>query len=359
MSRPKVLVTGCNGHLGQALMLTLHSAGYFPVGVDIRHSPDLSGLETTIGSITDQIFISQLFQKYEFEAVLHTAALHKPHICTHTKSQFVDININGTLILLEEAAKKGCKAFIFSSSTTTFGRALSLAAGKRDIDRPGVPLINESVVPLPKNIYGVTKVAAEDLCELMHKEHALPTIILRFARFFPEADDDEERRCAFEDANLKMNELTYRRVDLADAASANICALNKAIQGKLTWGKYVISAPSPFLQPVSDENKVNIEPRAQVLERLHVDARTSLREVLPEYETLYRRLGWNYFDHIDRVYDCSKAMRELDWCPEFTFAEALRRLSKGEEWRSPLALKVGRRGYHRVATGVYTLSVDI
>lgn len=311
MPVPKVLVTGCNGHLGRALMLTLPSAGYSAVGLDSRDSLNLSGLEINIGSITDQMFISQLFEKHKFEAVLHTATLHKPHICTHTKSQFVDVNINGTLILLEEAARAGCKAFIFSSSTTTFGRALSSSAEKPDGDHAGVTLINESVVPLPKNIYGATKVAAEELCELIHREHSLPIIVLKLARFFPEADDVEERRSAFEDANLKVNELTYRRLDLADAASANICALNKAIQGKITWGKYVISAPSPFLQPVPDDNNANVERRAQMLQQLRIDARASLRDAVPDYEKVYKRLGWTYFDHIDRVYDCSKAIREL------------------------------------------------
>jgi nucleoside-diphosphate-sugar epimerase len=45
--------------------------------------------------------------------------------------------------------------------------------------------ITEEVAPIPRNIYGVTKVAAEDLCELFHRNERLACLILRTSRFFP------------------------------------------------------------------------------------------------------------------------------------------------------------------------------
>ena len=60
--------------------------------------------------------------------------------------------------------------------------------------------VTEDVRPVPRNIYGVTKVAAEDLCELVHRLHRLPCLVLRTARFFPEADDRPEVREAFQAA---------------------------------------------------------------------------------------------------------------------------------------------------------------
>jgi nucleoside-diphosphate-sugar epimerase len=74
--------------------------------------------------------------------------------------------------------------------------------------------VNEEVVPIPKNIYGVTKTAAENLCELFRRNHGLPCLILKTSRFFPEEDDDEQTRRSYEDANVKANEFLYRRVDL-------------------------------------------------------------------------------------------------------------------------------------------------
>src|SRR2546423_1812337 len=79
-------------------------------------------------------------------AVLHPATLHKPHVGSHTRQDFVDTNVTGTLTLLEEAAAAGVGSFVFTSTTSTFGRALTPA--------PGDPAawITEEVVPVPRNI---------------------------------------------------------------------------------------------------------------------------------------------------------------------------------------------------------------
>src|SRR5258708_11792426 len=95
---------------------------------------------------------------------------------------------------------------------------------------PGAPAawIDEEVSPRPKNIYGVTKAAAEDLCQLFHRNQRLPCIVLRTSRFFPEEDDNEEVRAAYSDDNLKANEYLYRRVEIEDVVSAHLLALRRA-----------------------------------------------------------------------------------------------------------------------------------
>ena len=104
--------------------------------------------------------------------VLHTATLHKPHIATHARQDFVDTNITGTLNLLEEAAG-GRGRLRFTSTTSAFGRALTPLQGAP------AAWITEDVTPVPRNIYGVTKTAAEDLCELFHRDYGLACVILR------------------------------------------------------------------------------------------------------------------------------------------------------------------------------------
>lgn len=116
----------------------------------------------------------------------------------------------------------GVRSFIFTSTTSTFGSALTPPA-----DAPAA-WITEEVTPIPKNIYGVTKTAAEALCELFYGNHHLPCLILRTSRFFPEADDHKETREAYSDSNIKANELLYRRVELEDVVSAHLLALEKA-----------------------------------------------------------------------------------------------------------------------------------
>ena len=57
---------------------------------------------------------------------------------------------------------------------------------------------------------------------------------------------------------------------------------------------------------------------------------------------------------VDRVYDAGRAMEVLGWRPEYTIQRAVGKVGKGEEWRSELAVRVGKLGYHQVPTGVYT-----
>src|ERR671917_234830 len=147
---------------------------------------------------------------------------------------FVDTNVTGTVVLLEEAVDAGVGRFVFTSTTSAFGRALTPPAGGP------AAWVTEEVTPVPRNIYGVTKTAAENICELVHRDHALPIVILRTSRFFPEPDDRDEVRTRYADANLKVNELLYRRVDLEDVATAHRLALERA--GELGFGRYIVSA---------------------------------------------------------------------------------------------------------------------
>ena len=103
-----------------------------------------------------------------------------------------------------------------TSTTSTFGDALK--------PPPGQPAawIDERVAPVPKNIYGVTKTAAEDLCQLFHRNEGLAAIVLRTSRFFPEEDDDPAAREAYPDDNAKANEYLFRRVAIEDVVDAHL-----------------------------------------------------------------------------------------------------------------------------------------
>ena len=135
------------------------------------------------------------------EGVFHAATLHKPHLATHSRQDFVHSNIIGTLTLLEEAASAGVGSFVFTSTTSAFGAGADTGQGRLAV------WVTEEVRPVPRNVYGVTKVAAEDLCELFHRDHGLPCIVLRTARFFPEEDDNATMRQAYGADNAKVNEL--------------------------------------------------------------------------------------------------------------------------------------------------------
>ncbi|HXS43947.1 MAG TPA: NAD(P)-dependent oxidoreductase [Solirubrobacteraceae bacterium] len=322
----RILVTGSSGHLGDALVRVLTDAGEEVVGLDVLDAPQTD----VVGSITDRATVRRALDGVE--AVVHVATLHKPHVGTHARQEFVDVNVTGTLALLEEAVAAGVGRFVFTSTTSAFGRALAPPAGAP------AAWITEEVVPVPRNVYGVTKVAAEDLCELMHREGGLPCLVLRTSRFFPEADDRDEVRAAFDDLNVKVNELLYRRVDLEDVVTACRCALERA--PALRFGRYIVSATTPFAP--SD------------LPALRADAPAVVRRLHPDFEALYAERGWRMFDSIERVYVNARARRDLGWAPRHDFGAALERMRAGEDPRSPLARAVGAKGYHAESTGPYT-----
>jgi UDP-glucose 4-epimerase len=261
------------------------------------------------------------------DAVLHAATLHKPHVATHRAQAFVDVNVTGTLNLLEEAANARVGAFVFTSTTSAFGRALTPPAGEP------AAWLTEDVAPVPKNIYGVTKVAAENLCELAHRDTGMPCVVLRTSRFFPEEDDVAAIRQARADANNKANEFLYRRVDIEDVVDAHLLAIEKA--ASLGFARYIVSATTPFTR---DD-----------LAELRRDAPAVVRRHVPAYAAEYARRGWTMFDSIDRVYDNAKARAELGWRPRHDFAEVIDRLRETGDVRSELARAVGSKGYHRGA----------
>src|SRR5437762_11013629 len=147
------------------------------------------------------------------DVVIHAATLHKPHIATHSDQEFLDTNVTGTLNLLQEAKIQGAKSFIYTSTTSTFGDMLTPPKNEPAI------WVTEETEAIPKNIYGVTKAAAEDLCQIFYRNLKLPCLILKTSRFFPEEDDKRSIRDLYEDENIKVNEYLYRRVDIEDVVT--------------------------------------------------------------------------------------------------------------------------------------------
>lgn len=299
-------------------MRTLQAQRREAIGIDV-----LPGAFThQVGSITDRAFVRRCMTRVT--TVMHAATLHKPHVATHSRQDFVDVNITGTLNLLEEAAAAGVKAFVYTSTTSVFGDAL--------VPPPGEPAawITEDVTAVPKNIYGVTKAAAEDLCQLFARNHSLRTIVLRTSRFFPEEDDNRAVREVYADANIKTNEFLYRRVDIEDVVSAHLLAAQSAPTAG--FAKYIISATTPFARHDAAD--------------LRDHAPQVVRRYVPDYEAGFARRGWTMTPSIDRVYVNDRARAELGWQPRHDFRALIARLRAGEDIRSPLAREIGSKGYH-------------
>ena len=192
------------------------------------------------------------------DAVLHAATLHKPHVGTHSRQEFVDTNITGTLNLLEEAVAAGVRAFVFTSTTSAFGDAL--------VPPPGAPAawITEDVAPVPKNIYGVTKAAAEDLCELVHRNQGLACIVLAPRASSPRRTTIRHVR----DGLCRRQHQGSTSISTAASiskmsSSAHLLALERA--PALGFGRYIISATTPFLPEIWRELRADAPARRAAL----------------------------------------------------------------------------------------------
>lgn len=314
----KALVTGSAGHLGEALVRTLRGQGDEVVGLDIQ----ASATTDIVGSITDPQLVRLAMDGVE--SVFHTATLHKPHIVTHSKQEFIDTNISGTLCLLEAAVKAQVAAFVFTSTTSVFGDALRPPRGEP------AAWITEAVQPLPKNIYGLTKIAAEDLCRIVSRQSGLKAIALRTSRFFPEEDDDREKRELYSDQNIKALEYLYRRVELADVVDAHLKAAARVKD--LSFAPYIISATSPFLE--------------EDLVGLNSDAAAVIETRVPKLMAHFERLKWSLFPQIERVYVNVAARRDLGWAPKYGINEILEGIVDGRLSKSTISKQIGSKGYH-------------
>ena len=213
--------------------------------------------------------------------------------------------MQGTLNLLEEAVINGVDRFVFTS-TTSLMISQQIRDGKAGGAKEAV-WIDETLAPLvPRNIYGVTKLAAEDLCRLFHQQHGLPVVVLRTSRFFPE-EDDMAHAIAQSADNTKANEFLFRRLSVEDAAEAHVVALAKAPQ--IGFDTFIVSALTPFSKADCRE--------------LIADAPSIVARYFPDYRAKYAGRGWTMFDSIDRVYDSSKAARVLGFTCRTGFREVL------------------------------------
>ncbi len=269
----RVLVTGSSGRVGSAIAARLAALGHAVTGLDRLVGPATA----LIGSIDDPAIVRRAMSG--IDGVIHTAALHAPHVGVLPDAAFRATNIDGSRCLLEAALAAGVRRFVMTSSTSIYGQAL--VAAERAV------WVTEALTPQPRDIYDETKLAAESLCREA-AEAGLPCIVLRMSRCFPEP--------LREMAIYRL----HRGVDLRDVAAAHALALAADRPG---FEVFNISAASPFLIPDCPE-------------LLHNAARVIARRA-PEVPPLFAARSWLLPTSIDRVYAIDHAVRTLGYRPQF------------------------------------------
>lgn len=278
-----VLITGSAGQAGTAIAELL--SPHVPVvGLDVQKSRFTS----YTGSITDWATVKELTKNVG--AIIHTASLHAPHVPTHTREQFVDTNIKGVLYLLEAAKLNGVPKFVYTSTTSLYGESMN-AAGQ-------AVWVTESLPQVARDIYDITKIAAEALCKDFFEADRLQTLSLRVSRFWDEP------------LPHKVFYRMYRGVDVKDVAMAHLLALRADFS---SFEAFNISAQSPFSQ--------------EDLVALRADLHTLLAKRYPRIIDFFRQKNWPLPTEIDRVYVIEKAKKLLKYEPAFSIDVLLDQLT--------------------------------
>ncbi|WP_372770665.1 NAD-dependent epimerase/dehydratase family protein [Pseudoalteromonas sp.] len=275
----KILVTGSAGRVGRAIYIKL------------MKDHDVVGLDKTpcstvdfVGDIGDGELISKALEGVD--AVVHTAALHAPHVGLRVDEEFLAVNVNATEHLALAGIKAGIKHFVFTSTTALYGYASS-SEGKTS-------WITEQIKPQPKSIYHKSKILAEHKLNEISNLFTLPVTVLQMSRCFPEPAD-----------LMAVYRLT-RGIDVRDVANAHSCAIDKRLSG---FNRFIISGFTPF----------NLND----CESLYNNASAVIKEKCPEIAIAFEQRGWPLPASLDRVYDSSAAQAKLGWLPKHSFASVL------------------------------------
>ena len=270
----RVLITGSSGRIGSAVAKWI-SKTHEVVGLDVVAGP----YTKWIGRITDEKLVGKLTAAVD--AVIHTAALHAPHVGIEPDAAFFHTNVRGTECLVAAALENGVGKLVYTSSTSVYGTAMVVP------DRAA--WVSEELQPVPRDIYDETKLAAEQICSSAAKA-GLPCVSLRISRCFPEPD------------NLTAIYRLYRGADARDIAHAHALALESEIDG---FEIFNISAESAFA-------------RGECAELFNAVDQVILRHY-PWTATEFERRGWVLPNCIDRVYAIDKAQRMLGYRPRYNF----------------------------------------
>ncbi len=181
----KVLVTGAAGFIGSHVVERLLKEGHEVMGVDsfdVYYSRNQKEknlmpvlLHPKFKLVEDNLSTMALIKVLKgAEVVVHLAA--QPGVRGSWGSSFhryITNNIQVTQKLLEESKSNKLKRFVYASSSSVYGD-ISPQSGEE------IAVLNEEMMCKPRSPYGVTKLAAENLCQLYHQEYKMPTVSLRF-----------------------------------------------------------------------------------------------------------------------------------------------------------------------------------
>ncbi|MCK5050767.1 MAG: GDP-mannose 4,6-dehydratase [Candidatus Cloacimonetes bacterium] len=176
-----ILVTGAAGFIGSHLCEALIKE-HDVIGIDnfcdfydikikrnnIKGLGQYDNFQIIKADIRSKSELEDLFSHHKFDLVIHLAAMAGVRPSIADPVLYTEVNINGTVNLLEQCKKQGVKKFIFASSSSVYG------------NNKKVPFTESDPVDLPISPYASTKKAGELICHTYHHLEQISMLILRF-----------------------------------------------------------------------------------------------------------------------------------------------------------------------------------
>lgn len=177
-----ILITGCAGFIGSSLIDKLLDQQVQVIGIDnfdpfYSKASKESNIKNALlnknftfleGDICEQNFISNVFNNYKFGSIIHLAAKAGVRPSIKNPSAYFDVNVNGTLNLLQASAEKNITKFIFASSSSVYGNNIK------------IPYNESDNVDFPISPYAGSKKSGELLTHIFHDLYNIDVINLRF-----------------------------------------------------------------------------------------------------------------------------------------------------------------------------------
>lgn len=250
----KIVVTGGAGFIGSHVMQWLRKAGHEVVGVDSLRTGKRANLPADAPfygvDLRDQRGLAEVFAAERPQAVVHQAALANVRESMEDPVGYAQVNIIGTLHLLELAKEYGCGKFVFAS---TGGAVYGEGEDRGESETEGragpasSPPFSEESRPKPKDSYGATKLSCEHYIELYNQNYGLPYVILRYANVYGPRQDvrGEAGVVAIFAGAMLANQPTHITGDgrqtrdfvyVDDVAKANVLAVGGDVNGVYNVG---------------------------------------------------------------------------------------------------------------------------
>jgi UDP-glucose 4-epimerase len=317
--KEKCIVTGGAGFIGSRLVKRLFDEGHEVYVIDNLSNGKIENIdflpEVNIWPISiTSSSCDSMFEEIKPDWVFHFAALPRVQFSIQNPIESNNVNIDGTLNILECARKHNVKKFVYSSSSSAYG------------DQDTLPL-TEDMKPNPLSPYALQKLTGEQYSVMYYNIHGLPTTGLRYFNVYgPTQGVDSAYAAAIPKfATQALNgenitifgdgEQTRDFTFVEDVVSANIAA---AQAGEDSYGKFY---------------------------NVGCDSQTSVNQIVTRIKEI---LGSNaIIEHLPAVVeskhtraDISRTLSDLNWSPKINFDEGLEITVKGIKEKSLAVIEV-------------------